>query len=75
MEWSASFIEHSGASADHKALAWVGRFAPMSRELTSASQDAQTVTVQYFRASATMNSFMVVRTVPTRTDLSADRNR
>ncbi|EJD34613.1 hypothetical protein AURDEDRAFT_188974 [Auricularia subglabra TFB-10046 SS5] len=43
IEWSASFVEHNGAAANHKAVDW----------------DAQTVTVQYFAAAAAMNSFMV----------------
>ncbi|KAL1734063.1 glycoside hydrolase family 81 protein [Schizophyllum commune] len=43
MDWGVSFSEHSGSVSDHKALGW----------------DRQTVTVQYFTGSATMNTYLV----------------
>jgi endo-1,3(4)-beta-glucanase len=43
-EWRAGFVEHSGAIADHKAIAW----------------DTQTVTIQYFSSGgASMTAYLV----------------
>ncbi|PVF98067.1 glycoside hydrolase family 81 protein [Serendipita vermifera] len=42
-DWTAGFVEHSGAAGDHKALAW----------------DTQTVTIQYFNGSSALTSYMV----------------
>ena len=42
-DWQASFSEHDGQFANHKALAF----------------DEQTVTVQYFKGGATMNAYLV----------------
>ncbi|KAF9463551.1 glycoside hydrolase family 81 protein [Collybia nuda] len=43
VDWSAGFVEHNGATQNHKALSW----------------DTQTVTIQYFTGSSTLTSYMV----------------
>ncbi|KAI0153316.1 glycoside hydrolase family 81 protein [Xylariaceae sp. FL1272] len=43
MDWLASFSEHQGSTANHKATAF----------------DTQSVTVQYFQSSATMTTYLV----------------
>ncbi|KAI1260716.1 glycoside hydrolase family 81 protein [Xylariaceae sp. FL1019] len=43
MDWLASFSEHQGSTANHKATAF----------------DTQSVTVQYFQGSATMTTYLV----------------
>jgi hypothetical protein len=62
MDWGASFIEHAGGPADHKAISWVRRKLCGCITLRLIRwQDTQVVTVQYFQqnGAGTLTSPMV----------------
>lgn len=60
IDWTASFLEHSGLPTDHKATAWV-RLSSTHSDVNSRFgllQDSQTVTVQYSTSNSSVLSYM-----------------